>query len=528
MEKDNLQTIHRPLSAFYYGSIAVILLSLTIGAYYFSYHFLQNEKKRAEISSLQVKDSLNTEYRYIVEEFFTNSYDSISIRVNNALEKFGTLDHELYLFNTDGVCVYANNKSGNGSCKTALIEKSNFLSYESTLRLGTNVIGKMKVNVEDRFQFYTGNLSSLAFNNFSVIFLIVAILWGGWVFFSKHFILIPYYKKMLMMEKDKASFNTIRQIIHDTKGEIASLDLLSYEIEDMQKAEEMRSTLDKIRKAFDNLHQVKDSILTTKKDSLHEVFSLMADIESHQRIKYKNLSNVEIEFKTNRLTNEKLTLDSVLFERVISNLIENSISAPCNKEIRKITVATGVADQEIVFQITDNGEGISQDYLPRIFEKGFTTKANGTGQGLAFVKEQIESWKGSVNVQSEPGMQTIVTLSIPLAKKPMFVILDDDKYLLQRYQKMLQKFGNETAGYSSPQDLYDNVKHFNSESIFLLDYDLGGSEVGTDVARKLSNLGMRNLYLHTGNPMTDEMDFPFLKGILTKGNFIETMKILKT
>ena len=83
------------MSTFYYGSLAVIFLSLTFGAYYFSYKFLQNEKMRAEISSLQLKDSINTEYRYIVEEFFTSSYDLIAIRVSNALEKFGHPAYDL-------------------------------------------------------------------------------------------------------------------------------------------------------------------------------------------------------------------------------------------------------------------------------------------------------------------------------------------------------------------------------------------------------------------------------------------------
>ena len=73
----------------------------------------------------------------------------------------------------------------------------------------------------------------------------------------------------------------------------------------------------------------------------------------------------------------------------------------------------------------------------------------------------------------------------------------------------------------------DNIKSISPESIFLLDYDLGSDEVGTDVAIKLNKLGMKNLYLHTGNPMTDEMNYPFLKGILTKGNFAETMERLK-
>ena len=527
MEKDNLKTIHRPLSAFYYGSLAVIFLSLTIGAYYFSYKFVQNEKKRADISTLQLNDSINAEYRYMVEEFFTSSYDSIAIRVSNALEKFGSPDYDLFLFNKNGTCVYAQNQDGLSDCSKISTAKENVLSYESDLKLATNVIGKMRIDVEDRFQFFTGNLTEFAFNIFAPIFLIVAILWISWVVYSRKKILIPYYKKMLMMEKDKASFDTIRQIIHDTKGEIASLDLLSYEIEDTEKAKEMRSTLDKIRKAFDNLHQVKESIIPIKSESLHNVHDLVAGIESHLKVKYKHLNDFKLTFDLSKIKVERLKLDSALFERVISNLIENSVMASCEKEIHKVKLTAEASNNEIIFQVIDNGEGISEENLKNVFEKGFTTKSNGTGQGLSFVKAQVESWKGEISINSALGAGTTVTISLPQAEKTKFVILDDDKYLLDRYQKMLQRFGNETQTFKTSKELLDNAKSISPESIFLLDYDLGSEEVGTDVALKLSKMGMKNLYLHTGNPMTDEMDYPFLKGILTKGNFAETMKALK-
>lgn len=40
---------------------------------------------------------------------------------------------------------------------------------------------------------------------------------------------------------------------------------------------------------------------------------------------------------------------------------------------------------------------------------------------------------------------------------------------------------------------------------------------------KLDDLGMKQVYLHTGNPTIDKSDFPFVKDILSKGNFMETM-----
>lgn len=527
MEKDNLKTIHRPLGIFYYGSLAVIFLSLILGAYYYSFTFLKNEKNRAAISSLQLKESLNTEYRYIVEEFFTNSYDSVAIRVANALEKFNQPAYVLFLFNEDGLCVYAKDKNGVIDCQSRAKVKENFLSFETDLKLATNIIGRMRVDVENRFQFINGSLTSFALDIFLPIFLIVGILWISWVIFSRKKILIPYYKKMLSLEKDKASVDTIRQIIHDTKGEIASLDLLSYEIEDEEKAAELRTTLDKIRKAFDNLHQIKDSILPIKSDSLNLATKLFADLEKLQRIKYKHTQDLKLSFSYSSLQNERLKVDSSIFERVVSNLIENSMTATCNKEALNIeVVATNIHDK-IFIEIKDNGEGIIESNLGKVFEKGFTTKSSGTGQGLCFVKSQVEEWGGKIKLESKVGIGTTVSIELPIAEKPKFVILDDDKYLIYRYKKMLERSGNDVEIYESGKELLNNAKRLSVESIFLIDYNLADGEIGTDVAQKLSKMGMKNLYLHTGNPMTDEMNYPYLKGVLSKGNFAETMNVLK-
>jgi hypothetical protein len=88
---------------------------------------------------------------------------------------------------------------------------------------------------------------------------------------------------------------------------------------------------------------------------------------------------------------------------------------------------------------------------------------------------------------------------------------------------MVERTGSEARIYNKAKDIIADAKSFNPDSIILLDYDLGTEEVGIDVAKKLSQMGLNNLYLHTGNPMTDEMNYPFLKGVLSKGNFVETL-----
>jgi signal transduction histidine kinase len=64
--------------------------------------------------------------------------------------------------------------------------------------------------------------------------------------------------------------------------------------------------------------------------------------------------------------------------------------------------------------IRDSGVGIPPEQLARIFEPYFTTKAHGTGLGLALVRQTIHDHGGAISVTSEPGRGTAFTVKIPL------------------------------------------------------------------------------------------------------------------
>jgi signal transduction histidine kinase len=65
--------------------------------------------------------------------------------------------------------------------------------------------------------------------------------------------------------------------------------------------------------------------------------------------------------------------------------------------------------------ISDNGVGIRPEHLGRLFEPYFTTKAHGTGLGLALVRQTIHDHRGTVGVTSEPGRGTTFTVTLPVA-----------------------------------------------------------------------------------------------------------------
>ena len=528
MEKS--KGLFRPLTNFYYGSLLVIILALGIGAFFLARSFIQSEQKRASISSLQVEQSLGTEHRYIVEEFFTSSYESIFIRVSHSLKNFGSPKFELYLYNNEGQCLLAKNEQDSEiSCKNNLNAEEGQLFYQSDLKLGSTRLGKMTVLIEDRFQFFTGSILRYAFVNYFPVLLLVPLLWLVWAYFSRKYILIPFYHQMIALEKEKVSTDIVRQIIHDTKGEIASLDLAICELDDREKAEEMKLTLNHIRDSFGNLSHHKEGIVTTVREVPLKANDLFNDFIEQQKIKYKKHSpQVVIESSSSVNFEHKIKVDSNTFYRVLSNLVENSITAPNSEKIIKLKINFIEAAGKLIFSVEDNGDGISGEIKDKLFIKGFTTKETGTGQGLAYVHEVVKSWKGKISFETKINNEkgTIFTLEIPAYLKPKVVILDDATKLLYRYKKIIERFGHQTETFEDISSLLNRSETFDPDTIFLLDFNLSDSSNGGEVAKKLHKLGMKNVYLHSGNPSLSHEDYPFVKGILSKGNFMETIALV--
>jgi two-component system NtrC family sensor kinase len=74
----------------------------------------------------------------------------------------------------------------------------------------------------------------------------------------------------------------------------------------------------------------------------------------------------------------------------------------------------------VVVKITDNGQGIPADVIDKIFDPFFTTKdvGSGMGLGLSICHAIIKSHGGRLDVSSEPGEGTVVTVTLPTLAEP--------------------------------------------------------------------------------------------------------------
>ena len=124
--------------------------------------------------------------------------------------------------------------------------------------------------------------------------------------------------------------------------------------------------------------------------------------------------NVDIQLKLQHDL-PMITADASRFRQVIHNLAQNALDALVGVADPKIVMQTLALDDEIRFSVEDNGSGIREDVLARIFEPYVTTKPKGTGLGMAIAKKIIEEHQGSVRVVNVKPHGARVEIVLPLS-----------------------------------------------------------------------------------------------------------------
>ena len=108
----------------------------------------------------------------------------------------------------------------------------------------------------------------------------------------------------------------------------------------------------------------------------------------------------------------KITVDKTKLQEVFLNLLKNAYDASLPNG--KIFLTARMVDKDLVVKIQDTGCGITEEQLPTIFEPFVTYKKNGTGLGLAICDHIIKAHGGTIAVESEVGIGTTFTITLPV------------------------------------------------------------------------------------------------------------------
>jgi two-component system sensor histidine kinase HydH len=108
----------------------------------------------------------------------------------------------------------------------------------------------------------------------------------------------------------------------------------------------------------------------------------------------------------------EIMADTAMLYQAFLNILLNSFQALKNKP--SITISTWSESNHVHISFTDNGDGIKEDLLKKIWTPFFTTKDTGTGLGLGIVKNIIEAHKGHILVSNSAPLGVIVKIALPV------------------------------------------------------------------------------------------------------------------
>jgi two-component system phosphate regulon sensor histidine kinase PhoR len=206
-------------------------------------------------------------------------------------------------------------------------------------------------------------------------------------------------------------------VSHELKTPIQSVQGYIYTLLDgaLEDKKVNRAFLEKAGKGTDRLAQLVNDLTSISELQSGAVqldvdnFDIVALFKEEVEMLADRIKNKSIKVRFTKDSPEQLLVkgDSSKIEQVVTNLLINAIKY--GKHEGTIVIGFDVLGNEVLVEVTDNGEGIAKEHLPRLFERFYRTDAGrsrhegGSGLGLAIAKHIIAAHGQSISVRSVKG-----------------------------------------------------------------------------------------------------------------------------
>lgn len=316
------------------------------------------------------------------------------------------------------------------------------------------------------------------------------------------------------------------QVAHDIRSPLAALDSV---IKDVSQLPEEKRIL--VRSAVSRIHDIANDLIDRNRglraavapaQSAAEPFtrellsSHVAPLITEKRLQLRSRIGISIDARLDSAAYGLFAdIQPMEFKRVLSNLIDNAVEALGGKG--GVQVILACEEDQVLLKVQDNGKGIPPEVLKRLGGRGETYgKPGGSGLGLHHAKTSVESWGGSLGLESEVGRGTTVTVMLPKARPPEWfvsvleldpdgtvVVLDDDTSIHQVWQGRFESLqtkahGIEVLHFSTPAEARgwarDNPAKARA-ALYLTDYEfIGHKETGLGLVEAL-DIGERSILI---------------------------------
>lgn len=235
------------------------------------------------------------------------------------------------------------------------------------------------------------------------------------------------YEKMTRMMKENEEFReiidkltedhrfTLSRITHEIRN---TLTLISSSLQLIQDAHPETGNFKYWNETLDDVQYLRVLLeqlsAFNKSDLLNKAHFPFADMLHSLEDTYQAMAAREKKTLTFNC-NEELPVicaDQIKLRQVITNLLKNALEA--TDPGASINLGVHSSDSSLYIEISDNGCGISTEYLDTIFEPFATFKKNGTGLGLPIARQIVEAHGGTLTVRSVPGNGSTFLICLPV------------------------------------------------------------------------------------------------------------------
>src|SRR5687768_10666984 len=193
----------------------------------------------------------------------------------------------------------------------------------------------------------------------------------------------------------------LQQSVSTLNNDYGSVDDLELGIETIKRRSE---GLLKFAETYRNLNKI--TTLNLKRIYVRDIFENLLQL-MQPTLEQKNI-DIETILKDPDLS---LEADTNLLEQVLINLVVNAIEAVKEKEDPKIILSAEQSlNKKTVVRVADNGQGMPEEVIEKIFIPFFSTKKSGSGIGLSLCKQIMMLHKGTLQVQSVEGKGSVFSM----------------------------------------------------------------------------------------------------------------------
>jgi signal transduction histidine kinase len=235
--------------------------------------------------------------------------------------------------------------------------------------------------------------------------------------------LVENLLRVAEIEKDAAIGRITASLTHDLRAPLGVIERM------LVLDEPIHTVRRSVRDALNRLYAMIDSLRRSETDALvHRSLTILDFSFGAELLKNRvEMCNIEFVVPADSL---QVVVDAMKVERAWINLASNAIEAAESQVV--IEVLNG-ENGDLKILVKDDGPGIPDEFLPRLFQRGATYgKNDGTGLGLAYVRQIMRGHGGDVTYRREDDM-TVFECYLPNA---MAKVVKDDHHLIQSHQEV--------------------------------------------------------------------------------------------